>query len=287
MELLSKKVVLITGAGGGLGRAYASAVADQGGRVVVFDVNPDGVAETVRLIEDSGGEALGLVGSVAEAEQVEEAVDAGLARWGRLDGVVNNAGINYEAYPWEETAEQLRRIVDINVLGVLLTGTIASRHLGPGSAIVNISSGASFGSPRDSSYAATKGAVASVTYSWAIDLESRGVRVNALSPLAYTSMAELPIARDLVPKDRRPELIAPVLVWLLSDRAAGVTGQFFRFSGNDLHVVGQPFVKEPVVHRDSWAVQDVDAAMRDTLVPALEAYGLARTLPPILREPME
>lgn len=283
MRSLEGKSIVVTGAGAGLGRAYSLAIAAEGGSVLAFDLDGEAASSTAEEINGRGGKALAASGSVADPEAVEYALNAASSAFGRIDGLVNNAGINYEARPWDESPDQIRRIVDVNLVGVLLFGTQASRRMAEGSAIVNISSGASFGQEHVSTYAATKGAVASVTYSWALDLEERGIRVNALSPLAYTAMVQMPVASQAMPKDRSPELITPVLVWLLSDRAAGVTGQFFRFSGNELHVVGQPFVKEPVVHRDEWDVDEVDAVMTGTLRAALERYGMVKRIPPVLR----
>jgi hypothetical protein len=155
----------------------------------------------------------------------------------------------------------------------------------PGGSIVNISSGAALGQRSLGTYAASKGAVASLTYSWALDLEAAGIRVNAVCPLARTRMV-LASERSMsnCPPDRTPERIAPLVTFLLGDRSLGVTGQVIRCNGPQLHLVGQPYFKEPVLTRENWDDESVTRAFAEVFGAHLEPYGLEKRLPPTLRD---
>ncbi|MGH3927734.1 MAG: SDR family NAD(P)-dependent oxidoreductase, partial [Pseudonocardiaceae bacterium] len=193
----------------------------------------------------------------------------------------------YQALPWEEDVQAARELIEVNVLGVLYCGIAAARVMRRQRAgsIVNISSGSSLGSRGAGAYSASKGAVASLTYSWALDLAEVGVRVNGVCPLAWTRMAErsTPAIQLYVTPQRTPERVAPLITYLLSDRAEGVTGQLIRFTGDALQLVRQAGFKDPVLHRDSWATEDVAAAFDGILDHHLEPFGFAKQAPPRLR----
>ncbi|MFF0817132.1 SDR family NAD(P)-dependent oxidoreductase [Rhodococcus sp. NPDC003318] len=237
--LLDGKSVAITGAGSGLGRAYAVACAAHGARVTVNDVDADAVHETCEAIVRSGGAATPHVGSVASWEAARELVVLASGRGG-LDGLVANAAINHHELPWLDTEETIRRTMEVNILGVQFVGVHAMRAmLDAGGSVVTVTSGARFGIPRMSTYGASKGAVSAMTSSWAIDGRPYGIRVNAVSPLAHTRMSAADDRPDR-PALATPDRIAPLIVALLGDGSAGVTGQTFRFDGDELSVYKDP-----------------------------------------------
>lgn len=286
--MLNGRAVVITGAGRGLGAAFAVHAAAAGAAVVVNDIDGELAEEVAAGIRGEGGRAVASAQSVREPDQADAVIDRCLAEFGSLDGLVNNAALNYEALPWDDDPERVRELIEVNVLGVLFCGMAAARVMRRSrtGSIVNISSGSSFGQHGMAAYAASKGAVASVTYAWALDLEPVGVRVNAVCPSARTRMVEAsPRASVDCPPERTPDKIAPLITFLLSERSAGITGQLVRFLGDQLHVVRQPAVKEPVLHRKRWAAEDIATAFDLVLYQHLEPYGLEKRLPPRAREP--
>ncbi|MBN9741264.1 short-chain dehydrogenase [Amycolatopsis sp. A1MSW2902] len=287
-RLLKDKAVVVTGAGRGLGEAFAVHVARAGGAVVVNDVDADLAERTAETIRGHGGRAVANGHSVADPAQAQAIVDQCVAEFGRIDGLVNNAGLNYEALPWEDDAEQARQLVEVNVLGVMYTGLAAIRAMvgaGGGGSIVNISSGASLGQRKLGVYSASKGAVASLTYSWALDLDDSGIRVNAVCPVAHTRMVwKSERALRACPPERTPAKIAPLVLFLLGDGSHGITGQMIRCNGPQLHVMGQPYLKQPILERPDWDTETVQQAFDEVFSAHLENYGLEKRVPPRLRK---
>jgi NAD(P)-dependent dehydrogenase (short-subunit alcohol dehydrogenase family) len=271
MGILEGKAVVITGAGRGLGRAAALHAAACGATVVVNDLDEQPAGEVVSLIEGSGGRAVASVGSVADPGQADAAIGRCLAEFGRIDGLVNNAGLRYQAPVWEDTPEQMRELIQVNVLGSLYFGSAAARAMreqGTGS-IVNMASLAMVGQSTAATYSSSKGAVSSMTVAWSVELAEHGVRVNGLFPLAHTRMA-LADTRSPAPPEETPERIAPMVTYLLSDLSTAVTGQLIRFTANKIHIVRQVSAKEPVLRNEGWEVDDIAEAFDKHLLTALE-----------------
>ena len=286
MTSLDGRAVVVTGAGRGLGRAFATHAAEVGAAVVVNDIDGELARDTAAAITAAGGCAVPSAHSVADPDEAQAIVDLCVREYGRIDGLVNNAGLNYEVLPHDEDPRRARELIGVNVLGVIYLGLATVRAMaGHGGSIVNISSGASLGQRRLGTYAASKGAVASLTYSWALDLEADGIRVNAVCPLAHTRMvvASERAARNC-PPDRTPDKIAPLVSYLLGDRSIGVTGQMIRCNGPQLHLVGHPYLKGPILERDTWDTESVERAFAEVFHAHLEPYGLEKRLPPTLRK---
>lgn len=290
MGTLEGKAIVVTGAGRGLGAAYAVHAAREGAAVIVNDIDSEFAQHTVEVIRANGGRAVVSAHTVTDPDQAQAIVDACITEFGAIHGLVNNAGLNYEALPWQDDPARVREVVEVNVLGTIYTGMAAARAMvdAGGGSIVNISSGASFGQRKLGAYAATKGAVASLTYSWALDMEEAGVRVNAVCPLAHTRMI-WKSERSLrsCPPDRTPSRIAPLVLYLLSDASNGITGQMIRCNGPQLHIVGHPYLKAPILERESWDTESVRRAFDEVFSAHLEPYGLEKRVPPRLRKWVE
>jgi NAD(P)-dependent dehydrogenase (short-subunit alcohol dehydrogenase family) len=286
MGMLQGKAVVVTGAGRGLGEAYAIHAAHAGARLVVNDVDREFAERTAAHIRDYGGVAVASGHDVAVPDEAAAIIDLCLDSYGRIDGLVNNAGLNYEALPWEDSPERMRELFEVNFFGLFncgLAAITAMREAGSTGSIVNIASGALLGQRKLAAYAASKGAVASLTYSWALDLDSDDIRVNAVCPVAHTRMV-WGSERSLraTPPERTPGKVAPLVLFLLSDRSAGITGQLIRCNGRELHIVGQPYLKAPILTNDNWDTASVERAFTEVFQAHLEPFGLEKRMPPRL-----
>jgi NAD(P)-dependent dehydrogenase (short-subunit alcohol dehydrogenase family) len=239
---LDGKRIIVTGAGGGLGRAYAVYLAAQGARVVVNDVDAASAAAVAGEIAAAGGTAAPAAWSVAQWDGAARIVQLCVSEFGGVDGLVNNAGVIRVEDPWLADEAPVMSMISVNLAGTVFTGVHAIRQMiaQGGGAIVNITSSAQLGLPKLAVYGATKGAIASLTYSWALDTAPHGVRVNAYSPVAETAMtSDNPVPRGGIPIPS-PADNAPVVAYLLSDLCSDVTGQVIQRRGGNLVIMTHP-----------------------------------------------
>ena len=279
MGILEGKAVVVTGAGRGLGRAYALHAAGAGASVVVNDVDGESAEKVVSEIREAGGRAVPNGGSVADADLAEALVARCVAEFGAIDGLVNNAGRTDFADPWTEDPDLMRAVIEVNVLGTMFCGSAAVKamHAKRSGVIVNVASGAMLGRADATAYSASKGAVAAMTSAWAAGLAEHGVRVNAICPLAWTPMMDSdPRAAGISDPAQTPERMAPLVTYLLSDLSAGITGQLVRLVDGKLMLVRQMAVKEPVLVRDDWSVEEIAGAFDDELRAVAEPPGRDR-----------
>ena len=275
MGVLDGKAVIVTGAGRGLGRAFALDAGAQGASVVVNDIDADAAEKVAAEIAESGGHAVASVGSVADWDRAADLVATCLKEYGAVDGLVNNAGVLSLTPPWAEAEESIRRVVEVNLLGALFVGTHAVRAMidqGSGS-IVNITSSAQLGLGAMGTYGATKGALASLTYSWSVDLGGYFIRVNAYAPVARTAMAEM--SPVLPPDMPAPADNAAIVTYLLSDLSDGITGQVIQRRGDRLVVLAHPRLTEHGADADDWTVETVVDRFEPVLRQHQEPVGYA------------
>jgi 3-oxoacyl-[acyl-carrier protein] reductase len=246
MSTLKDKVAIVTGASSGIGAAIAEYLAAAGAAVVVnYASNKEGADRVVAAITREGGKAVPVQANVAKQADIDRLFSETKKAFGRLDVLVNNAGI-YAFSPIEDvTEEHVRKHFDLNVLGLLLSTKEAVRHFdAAGGSIINISSAATTLTPPNASvYTATKAAVDAITRSLAKELGPRNIRVNAINPgmvdtegVRAGGFAEGDFRKDVearTPLGRigQPEDIARVAVFLASPDAGWITGETLLVAG--------------------------------------------------------
>jgi NAD(P)-dependent dehydrogenase (short-subunit alcohol dehydrogenase family) len=247
--LLAGKSALITGGGGGIGRATALAFAREGAQIAVADLAADAAQETVALVNAAGGQAVSLAGEVARDADVRAMIQGVVGAYGRLDCAFNNAGIagwqvdaaGKKTAEWSE--EAFDRMIAVNLKGVWLCMRHEIRQMQAqgGGAIVNTGSIAGLvGLPTSSAYVAAKHGVIGLTKTAALEYAEANIRVNAVCPgFVKTRMTqdamrrrgEAILAQTPLRRMGNPEEIAEMVVWLCSDRASYVTGAAYNIDG--------------------------------------------------------
>ena len=240
---LEGKVSIITGGGQGIGRATAVKFAKEGARVAVCDINVAAAEETSKLITDAGGDSISFRIDVTDKATIATMVKGVMAKWGRIDTLVNNAGIVQDAQFKKMTDDQFDRVIDVNLKGVYnCTKAVVDIMLAQNSGcILNASSIVGiYGNFGQTNYAATKFGVIGMVKTWAKELGKKGIRANAVCPgfIHTPILASMPekiikMMEDRVPMGRlgQPEEIANVYAWLASDEASYINGAVIEVSG--------------------------------------------------------
>jgi NAD(P)-dependent dehydrogenase (short-subunit alcohol dehydrogenase family) len=219
--LLSQRVAIVTGAGRGLGRAHALALARNGARVVVNDLDARGVAQVCEEIVRLGGEALDSTANVQDVTAVESMVTSALSRWGQVDILVNNAGILRDRTFAKMDLADFRLVLDVHVMGSVNCTKAVWPHMrkrGYGRVVFTTSSSGLYGNFGQSAYSAAKMALVGLMQTLALEGERHGIHVNCLAPSAATQMThDLWSAEDLAALD--PRRVSPAVVALASEGA--------------------------------------------------------------------
>ncbi|MBJ8340784.1 SDR family oxidoreductase [Antrihabitans sp. YC3-6] len=240
---LDGRVVIVTGASSGLGVAFAKAVAEAGADVVLAARRVDKLADTAELVKSVGGRVLSVGTDVVDPDQCTALVDAAIAEFGKVDVLVNNAGVGTAVPSTRETPEEFRSVIDINLNGSYWAAQACGRVMAPGSSIVNISSilGLTTAGLPQAAYSASKAAIVGLTRDLAQQWGTRkGIRVNAIAPGFFASEMTAAYApgyldalapRMILGRKGDPEELAATLVWLASDAGGYVTGQTIAVDG--------------------------------------------------------
>lgn len=237
------KVVIITGGGSGIGKETGLLFAKEGAKVVVADVNEKAGLETVDTIKNAGGEAIFAKLDVSNREQIKQVVKDTIAKYGRIDVLINNAGIIQDALVIKMTEDQWDKVININLKGPFnCIQAVAEQMIAQGSGVIlNISSiVALYGNVGQTNYAATKAGLVGMTKTLAKELGKKGIRVNAIAPgFIYTPMTAtvpekiLDMMKEKTPLKRlgTPEDIANTLLFLSSDEASFINGAVISVDG--------------------------------------------------------
>ena len=283
MGELDGKRIVVTGASRGLGRGFALALAAEGARLVVNGTNADLVEEVVTTITGAGGTAVPVVGSVADDELAAQLTTTCVDSFGGIDAVVNNAGIVRDRTLMNMSPEEFDEVIAVNLRGTWSVSRHAARAMrdAGGGLLLQVISGSAFvGSVGQTNYAASKAGVMGMLYAWDVELRRFGVRTNALWPVADTDMTQVVFDNAARQADKAgkepptpgdlgfgtPATVAPIVVYLCSDRAAHLRSQLFGFNGSRLTIWQHPRELEPM-KRDGWTLDDLDAALHEAAEP--------------------
>lgn len=287
MGICNNRTIIVTGAGGGLGRAYAIALAAEGANVVVNDIRADAAQAVVNEI---GNNALANSDDITSMAGAEKIVAAGVAKFGDVHGVVNNAGIVRDKMFASMGEEDWDLVIKVHMKGhFCITSTLVKRWRDQVKAgqkvdarIINTSSGAGLqGSVGQSNYAAAKGGIASLTLVQAAELARYGITANALAPAARTGMTEKVFADMMKAPEGGfdhydPANVAPLVVWLCSPLSGGVTGKVFEVEGGKISIADGWRTGKIHDNKARWQPEELGRTVIDLIASAPKAqkvYG--------------
>ena len=293
-EFVKDKVVIVTGAGGGIGRDFALAFARDGAKVVVNDIgtsvkgdgsDPSLAQKVVDEIAAAGGSAVASSASVADWESAQSIVETAIQAFGRVDAVVNNAGILRDRFFFNMEIEEWRAVIDVHLNGSFYVARAAAPHFRKqqsGAYIHIVSTSGLIGNLGQANYSAAKLGIVALSKSIAMDMAKFNVRSNCISPFAFSRMigsipAETPEQKERVKRLEKMETakIAPLAVFLASDRAQDVSGQIFAVRANEIFLMSQSRPLRAMHAADGWTPETV----ADRAIPALRPsfYPLDRS----------
>jgi len=286
-KMLEGKVVVVTGAGGGIGRDFALAMAANGARVVVNDIGASVAGEgrdagpaqkVVDEIRAAGGEATPCTDSVADWDSAGRIIQCALDTFGRIDGVINNAGILRDRFFFNMSVEEWRAVIDVHLNGSFYVARHAAPHFRAqhAGAYVNMTSTSGLvGNFGQANYSAAKLGIAALSKSIALDMARYHVRSNCIAPFAWSRMigtipTDTPAQKERVAKLKTMQTskIAPMAVFLLSDAAKDVSGQIFGVRANEIFLFSQNRPLRSVQRTEGWTPERI----AEHAMPAFKAH---------------
>ena len=288
--MLQGKVVVVTGAGGGIGRDFAHAMAAKGAKIVVNDIGSSVSGEgkdagpaqkVVDEIKAKGGSAVASTDSVADWEAANRIVKTAIDAFGRIDVVVNNAGILRDRFFFNMSIEEWKAVIDVHLNGTFYVSRAAATYFksqNSGRYINMTSTSGLVGNFGQANYAAAKLGIAGLSKSMALDMAKYKVTSNCISPFAWSRMigtipADTPEQQARLAKIKRMETakIAPLAVFLASEKAKDVTGQIFAVRANELFLMSQSRPLRSVHRADGWTAETIAShampSLRDHFYP--------------------
>lgn len=304
MEMdLSAKVAVVTGAGRGLGRAYAEALAAAGAAVVVNDVDAATAARVADAISARGGRAVAAAGAVGGAEVAEHLVDTAVTRFGRLDVMITNAGVLRDRVLWKMSDEDFDTVVGVHLRGTFTcarAAVVRMREQATGGRLILVSSPAGQrGNFGQTNYAAAKAGIVAMTRTWAMELARAGITVNAVVPVAATEMTRtIPAFAPVLEEAERTgaplpgwlrrdeglgtvEDVAGLIVYLVSDASVKVTGQAIGIGGDKLALWSHPAERAVAYAEGGWSADAIAEAWHASVGAEPETYGIPAPKAPV------
>ncbi|MBB3179272.1 SDR family NAD(P)-dependent oxidoreductase [Variovorax sp. Sphag1AA] len=292
--MVEGKVVVVTGAGGGIGRDIALAMASHGARVVVNDIgaavdgegrNAGPAQQVVDEIHALGGEAVASTDSVAEAASAAKIVQCAVDHFGRIDAVVNNAGILRDRFFHKMSEPEWDAVIKVHLYGAYFVSRAAAtffKEQNSGAMVHMTSTSGLIGNFGQANYSAAKLGIAALSKSIALDMLKFNVRSNCIAPFAWSRMigaiptdTEEQKARVAKIQQMTPAKIAPLAVYLASDAAKEVNGQIFSVRNNEISLISQPRPVRTIHRSEGWTPQTI----AEHAMPAMRAnfYPLDRS----------
>jgi len=303
---LTGKVAIVTGSGRGLGLAYAQELARQGAAVVINDVDAATADAAVKTIVDAGGRAVAVAAPVGPTETADALVAAAVENFGRLDILVTNAGVLRDTVLWKMSDDDFDTVIGVHLRGTFTTVRAAATYMRqneiPGRIICIGSPTGQRGNFGQTNYAAAKAGIVGMVRTWALELKKAGITANAVIPVAATAMTatvpyfaaavEAEAAGEPMPAFFRHDLgfgtsddVAPLVAFLASDAAAGITGQAIGIGGDRLQLWSHPEPVATAYREGGWSFE----ALNDGFAKAVgELQGVGErfpTLPTELQRP--
>ncbi len=275
-KMLEGKVVVVTGAGGGIGRDMALSMASEGAKVVVNDIGTSTTGEgtdagpaqkVVEEIKALGGQAVANTDSVSEAASAARIIACAVDTFGRIDGVVNNAGILRDRFFHKMSLDEWDAVIKVHLYGSYYMSRAAANHFKEqesGAMVHMTSTSGLIGNLGQANYSAAKLALVALSKSIALDMQKFNVRSNCIAPFAWSRMigsipTDTPEQQARVAKIQQmtPNKIAPLAVYLLSDQAKEVNAQVFTVRNNEIFLMSQPRPVRSVHRSEGWTAQGI------------------------------
>jgi NAD(P)-dependent dehydrogenase (short-subunit alcohol dehydrogenase family) len=282
MGILDGKAAVVTGGGRGIGRGHCLHLAGQGAGVVVNDIDAGEAQQVVGEIAENGGQAVVNNSDISTREGAAALVEQCVNEFGAIHAVVNNAGNVKDRSFLKMSDDEFMSVVRVHQHGTVMCsqeGALRMREQGTGGAIVNTVSAAHFGNFGQTNYAGSKGAIASMTYTWALELARYGIRVNAISPSGTTRMSDTykgPDGKEIELPFIDPARNGAFVAFLCSEHASWVSGQIFGTGGERVVILEHPSYGTGMFMKGGWGVDDIVANFEQFMKKELEPLGIMK-----------